>query len=450
MTAAHARALLTSSLVHVEARREVREARALTALARHALHLSPWPAPDPPDGLLLDITGCAHLFGGEWGLGRAALASMSRLGFDARAAIASTFGCAWALARFGDSRLKIIAPGGEREALEPLPPRALRIDSETEAALADLGIERVSDLLELPRGDLASRYGERLLLSVDRALGSALEIISPVRPAEDRRVERAFAGPATQLEGIMAAAQETLRELCAMLERQDRGVRALEARFVRVDAEAIDLRLTLSRSTRDARHIWSLLAPRIERINLGYGVELISLCASQSARLAHQQGSIAAVRSDREPSGGETQRLVGELIDTLVNRLGGRRVLRVEPVASHQPERAFRRLRASEPISRADPTGGGWKDRPSILFDHPEPAGVVAMSPDGPIARIEWRGRALAVRRCIGPERVSPEWWREGASETRDWFAVEDEAGRWLWILRENRSRAWFVHGVWA
>src|SRR3954452_10996971 len=54
---------------------------------------------DPPDGLTLDVSGCAHLFGGEAALAHDLVRRLDRQGLQARAAIADTVGCAWGVAR---------------------------------------------------------------------------------------------------------------------------------------------------------------------------------------------------------------------------------------------------------------------------------------------------------------------------------------------------------------
>ena len=118
---------------------------------------------------MLDIGGCAHLFGGEENLRDDLLARVTRSGFSARAAIASTIGAASAMARFGDATTTG-ANHGERERLAPLPLAALRLADETVAALGRLGLKRIGDILDLPRSPLAARFGADLLRQLDRAL----------------------------------------------------------------------------------------------------------------------------------------------------------------------------------------------------------------------------------------------------------------------------------------
>ncbi len=56
---------------------------------------------DPPDGLFLDVTGCAHLFGGETALARDLVTRLTQQGLRARVAVADTVGGAWGVARYG-------------------------------------------------------------------------------------------------------------------------------------------------------------------------------------------------------------------------------------------------------------------------------------------------------------------------------------------------------------
>lgn len=462
MTAAHARALLPAHGVHVDAHRAERDLAALHALAAWARRFSPLVAVDPPDGLYLDVTGCAHLFGGEQTMARRVVEAVRRLGISARAAIAPTCGCARAVARFADRGVSIVPAGRQRAALAPLPVRALDLDDDTDAALRDIGVERIGQLLDLPRSELPARFGCDLLLRLDRALGDAIETIEPVRPAAAPQTVRVFGGPTLRLESVEAAVRAALEDLCRALAGRQRGVRTLLVELTRCHGAPLQLTITLSRTSSDVRHLWSLLRPRLERVNLGFGVERVRLIAARTGRVRYEQTGLASARhgawmADDGGDGAtlsrsETRRRIGELVDALVNRLGASRVTRVELVASHVPERAFRRVPLTSP---GPPTTPGHlatvPDRPSMLLARPEPAHVLALTPDGPLLRMTWRGRDEGIVRCCGPERIEREWWRDPvAAAARDWFRVQDDRGRWLWVFREVNSGRWFVHGLWA
>lgn len=458
MTLAHARALLPAEGVHAEPDRPERDRAALRALAEWATRFSPVVAPDEPDGLLLDVTGCAHLFGGEHGLVRHIHRAMDRLGFASRVAVAPTFGCAWGVARFGRRKRAVVPDGEQRRAMGGLPVRALRLDEDTEAALEEVGIRRVEHLLDLPRCELPARFGGDVLLRLDQALGEAIETIEPVRARRAPRSGRVFDGPTTRPESIEAAARDALHNLCAMLERRGQGVRLLEAVLDRGNVAPARFVISLSRPSREARHLWSLLRRRLERVHLGFGVEGIVLTAARTGRVRHEQGELTASGPSRKsaswaPSPAGTRRDIAAVIDVLVNRLGAERVVRAETIESYLPERAFRFLPLEEAHRRRVPGSGAARagsDRPSMLLDRPEPARAIALTPQGPLLSLTWRGREQRIVACQGPERISHEWWRDDRAGTSDWFRVQDEAGRWLWVCREAESGRWSVRGLWA
>src|SRR6478672_7380908 len=118
------------------------DARLLEAVADWCDRYTPLAGLDAPDGILLDVTGCAHLFGGEAALCRDLVERLARQGLQACAAVADTVGCAWAVARYG--RAPVVAKGGVQDALAPLPLGALRIDEETVAGLRQAGLKRIA------------------------------------------------------------------------------------------------------------------------------------------------------------------------------------------------------------------------------------------------------------------------------------------------------------------
>ncbi|MDY7108584.1 MAG: DNA polymerase Y family protein [Planctomycetota bacterium] len=483
MTLAHARALLGGRAVHVEPFDEARDRKALAALAAWAMRFSPLVAPDAAhgtNGLFIDITGCQRLFHGERRLVNTIANTVHWMGFRARIAVAHTYGCAWAAARFGQRERSIIETGLEQETLAPLPVEALRLEDETVDSLREVGIECIGHVLELPRLELVTRFGPDLLRRLDQATGEADETIEPIRPKEVPRVERLFNGPVKQLEAILLTVRELFTELADELQRLESGVRTLELELERSDAPAVCETIELSRPTRNGNHLWSLLRPKIETINLGFGIERITLAAIKTARLRHRQASSWRDDGHDDNDDAPLDEALGELVDTLASRLGPQRTVRIRPVESHVPERAF----ASQPVRgsrEAREIGAAVADseRPSVLLARPEPAEVLAAPPDGAPSWMRWRGVARRIVRSVGPERIAGEWWRddeapaadEGAHQrrvgqdaaaapaddpaisclaARDYFKVQDEAGRWLWVCRELASNRWFVHGQWA
>lgn len=452
MTITEARALLPTDSggagsTRIEAFDPERNLAVLRAMAGWAHRFSPTVALDGEDGLSLDITGCERLFRGEARLVGMLVEGAMALGFSARAAAAPTFGCARAVARFGVERAVVVGAEQVRGVLGPLPVRALGMDEKTEAALQEVGIERIEHVMRLPRGSLPARFDDGILLRLDQTLGQGIETIAPVRVRGAVVVSRVFDGPTVQTEAIGLATRGLIAELSEELLSRESGVRRVELTLDRADLAPARMSVELSRPSRDVRHLWRLIAPGLERVHLGYGVDRIELRAARVAKLAHEQ---AEAWADGPGRSADAERAGAELIDTLAGRLGAGVVQRIELVESHIPERAWRLRGATAEESRvsrgARVTGA---DRPTVVFDPPPMARVMSVTPDGPVIGVGFEGEELRITACIGPERIAGEWWRDDRP-ARDYFKVRDQHGRWLWVCREVERGRWFVHGVWA
>lgn len=452
MSLSEARALVPGDAV-VESHEPARDAAALEALARWALRFTPMVQPDPPDGLLLEITGCEHLHGGARPMLRHVIEHTSRLGLEARGAIAPTIGGAWALARFGPAESIVESPDELAETMSPLPVRALRIDSQVETSLHAVAVETVGQLRRLPRRSLAERFGEGPLLRLDQALGEAFETIEPIRPSQPVQVERVFDGPVKQSEAILQTGRELIEALCRTLAAREAGARQLRLDLERIDTHDLSETLTLSRPSRDARHLRQLIRPKLEQVHMGHGIERIALRATSTARLRHHQQTEEHWQSDLHTHA--VDRSIGELVDRLVGRFGSERVSVVQPQATYVPERRFMRVplhpldaRPANSMSVVD------ADRPTALYHRPHPVSVMLLSPDGPVMTMSWPHLILRIRTTIGPERITPRWWLRGDDHRkpapRDYFKVQDERGRWWWLYRRAGTSHWFVHGRWC
>ncbi|MDX2130981.1 MAG: DNA polymerase Y family protein [Planctomycetota bacterium] len=451
MVLAQARALVPRGRVRVERRDAARERAGVRALAVWAGRFSPSVAvdafSDPPDGLLADVTGCSHLFGGEGEMAARVVRDLASLGLRARAAIAGSYGCAWAVARCGEQAHGVVVPGGERAALAPLPVRALRVGEEIAAGLDDVGLGRIGDVLDLPRSTLAPRFGDDLLVQLDRALGRAIETIEPVRDAPAPEASRMFDGPTKDTGVIERTVRELLERVCRVLLERERGARSVEVVLHRSDLKPERLRVRLGRANRDVRHVWALLRHHVERAHMGFGVEGVVVRAPSTGVLRHDQLTSGAltgggVRGEgADPHTGARE----ELLDVLRARLGETGVLYAHAAGSHVPERAFRTACGADAPVGAITRG----DRPTVLFEPARAAEAVLLSPDGPVARVRWSLGEHEVRACAGPERIEGEWWR-GEARGREYYRVQDADGVRLWVFRCLASGRWFVHGVWA
>ncbi|MFQ5985389.1 MAG: DUF6504 family protein [Alphaproteobacteria bacterium] len=451
---ADARALCPGLKAH--AMDPVGDVRALAALADWCLRFTPWVALDGAQGLWLDVTGCAHLFGGERALIDRLVGGLERFGLTARAALAETPGAAHAAARFlttARAPWAVVPRGGVGEALAPLPVAALRLAPCAAAELERLGLKRVKDLGMLPRAPLAARFGEEVVRRLDEALGRVGEPISPRRAPVPWRLHRVFPEPLTEGEGVRCAVAALVADLCRRLEGAGRGLRRLELTLFRVDRASRRLGVGTARPNREPKHLLSLLKPRLEAPDLGFGVEAMILAAPVIEPLPFAQLPLAA-REEGAPGGGAED--LGALIDRLANRLGTANVIRLVPRDSHIPERAVHAVPAL-----ASASARPWPDgvvRPLSLLPRPEPIEAVAMMPDAPPALFLWRGRPHRVAHAAGPERLTAEWWRAAASDPedyRDYYHVEDTDGGRFWVYRRGPYRPgsgplWYLHGLFA
>lgn len=437
------------------------DAAALRRLAAWCGRYSPWTAPDPHGGegggagVWIDATGCAHLFGGEAAMLSDLCHRLARLGLSARAAMADTPGAAWALARFATdaSLTTLVAPEGAlRGYLSPLPPAALRLDAADCELLHRLGLRRIGEVLNVPPAALAPRVGRQVARRLDQALGRVAEPIDPLTPVPPLRVRRAFAEPIGTRDDIAGAIEALIAGLCRRLEEVGQGARRLELTLYRVDGSLQPVQLGTSRASREADHLKRLFAERLDDLDAGFGVEVMTLAALGAERLA--AGQLALGRKHA----GTGQRGAGELaglIDRLEARLGGGSVTRPRPRGSHLPERAVAAGPAFAGSKRqAWPATG---PRPLRLVEPPQPLDATSAVPataepsGSPPAQIRLGGLTHRVTGAHGPERLSPEWWRPDSPEGqggRDYYRLETAEGRRYWVFRSGNR--WYLHGLFA
>ncbi|MCC7268176.1 MAG: DNA polymerase Y family protein [Caulobacteraceae bacterium] len=432
------------------------DARLMERLADDADRWSPMVALDPPHGLMLDITGGAHLFGGEAALRGHVIQRMRCLGLSARAAVAGTPECARALARFG--RAGVVPPGGERAAVAALPVAAQEAPPEATIALTRAGQKTLRQLPDRPTLPLSARFGQALSERLRRMLGQADIRIRPRRPLPAIAVERGFAEPIGRTEDIEAVVRDLTLDAIETLQGRGEGGRAFETAFFRTDGEVFRLAVETGRPSRDAAAVMRLYREKLDALadplDPGFGFDLIRLSVMAAEPLAPAQADFEG----RAPLADQ----VGDLVDRLTARFGRERVKALTPVDTHNPDRAQRH----RPAAEASPSWPApWLERlpddppgrPLQLFDPPQPIEALAEVPDGPPARFRWRRVQHAVAFAEGPERIAPEWWLTPANAlTRDYFRLEDSEGRRFWVFREGlyeretEAPRWFLHGVFA
>lgn len=432
-------------------------------------------------GLMLDITGCAHLFRGEQALRQDVISRLNAHGFVCTIAIASTPGAAWGLARYATlDENRIIAPGAEREHVAPLPLEALRLELKTIEELKQVGLKTIGCIMDLPRGPLSLRFGRSLLRRLDQALGREEETISPRMTVAELASERQFVDPVSLQEDISRSILSLATNLRPALEKRALGARVVVLKLFRVDGERRMLSIVTANPERDPAHIEQLFRDRLASLHspldAGFGFDLIRLEIATSEPMLHQQTDLVA----KAP--------MADSYNALINRLGARigtdRVQRFAMNDSHIPERSFgvlpsirttpsqynsspentrrygrQNIREQTDLSLAD--SGNPEDvdaqltRPILLLNRPEPVDVIAEIPEGLPQRFRWRKVLYEVAASEGPERIACEWWRDGRQAlTRDYFKTEDRDGRRFWLFRQGLYEReagqphWYMHGL--
>ncbi|WP_108396692.1 Y-family DNA polymerase [Devosia submarina] len=432
--------------------------------------------------LVLDITGVAHLFGGEGPMLRTLLTRLRELGYSVAGAIAPTIGAAWAVSHF--ARSQIVQNRDLAPILDSLPVAALRLDEKQIAGLSQMGLTSIGQLRERPRKPLQARFGLSLLLRLDQAYGIIQERMSPRLPPAEHYAERRFADPIGLMDDVLMACQDLAVRLAGMLEAEGQGGQAFHLFLYRVDHKVMSLSVNSARLTRDPHHITALFSHRAERLageyDAGFGIDMIRLAVSSVAPLDPVQlGTF---------SHGEAAEDLDQLNDRMTSRLGTMAVLKTELIASHIPERAARLAPA---LAAHHEPRQDWPRplRPLRLLPVPEIVTINAEVPDGLPASMIWRRESYRIVKAAGPERLGAEWWRSGQRlqlvesdedgepasgeplvprvhvpdlapfeadrALRDYYIVEDAHGHRFWVYRQGMHRPgeparWYLHGFFS
>ena len=473
------------ALVAVEAN-PTEEARLLERLCDWCSRFTPLAALDGRDGLMLDVSGVAHLFGGEQALMDSCVGRLAALGVTAAGGVAGNPRAAWALARFSTQKIapEDLSDKAFAKLFHDLPLAALSLDDKTVADLARAGLKRVGDIAFRPRAPITARFGALPMARLDALKGLERASIAPRFAAPDFCAERRFASPVDTVEAIEATLRKLADDLVVLIERQAKGARRIELALYRVDGDVRRINVGSSRPLNEARAIVRLFAeklasPQEEAIDAGFGVDLMRLSCLEAEPLAPSQAELERAHE------AERARALADLIDRLSARLGPRAVTRRELVEAHLPEQAERAAPAT--LGEARLSGEGSRHcerseaiqesallasgllrrsaprndesniapaRPLRIFARPEPIDALAEVPDGPPLRFRWRRVLHDVAAIEGPERIAAPWWRRPDAPTRDYFRAEDSHGRRFWLYREGlwgretKRAKWFVHGL--
>lgn len=439
-------------------------ARLLEKLARWALRFSPLvsigePFPDhqlrpAADCLLLNITGMEHLFNGPRALARRITALLRHNALTCRTAIAPTLSSAAALARYAETSAFIDDTADIPAAVRSFPLAALRLSADTQSALHETGVTCLGELMALSRDQLAVRFPPELLLRLDQLLGHRMELPPLITLSSVPEAQWRADGPVENLEGILLAAQALTDQLSQVLTQRNLGTTLLTIKLRGEHTGTSTVTIHLAQAVRLADRLWAAIRPRIEQLRLTGGIEVLTVRAEQTHLLPPEQlhaDTCTAWRSNL------TMAPLAPVLDILQTRLAARCIGMAAGGQSHIPEQAMRlnqlntgQRNMASPASHASPDGFAITPRPSLLLAPPQQAQVITGGPSNTPKHIQWQGHIYTCQQVIGPERLTTPWWTGTPAVTRDYFAVLDQTGQWLWLFHEVETGQWLLHGVWV
>lgn len=417
----------------------------LKALGKWCIRYSPLVAADPPDGLILDASGCAHLWGGETGYLHQISRRLTGFGYHVNLAMADTIGAAWALARFGETT-QIIESGRHYQSLLSLPALALRLEPAVWERLQKLGLSGIGSFISMPRSVLRRRFGENLLIRLRQALGQEQEYIQPIEVIPPYLERLPCLEPIRTAAGIEIAITRLLEMLCQRLVKEGKGVRTATLKCYRMDGKVEEASIQTSRASQHAAHLFKLFELKIPSIRPGLGMELFTLEAQKVEDILQEQESLWM-----SETWGLDHPELAELLDRIAGKVGADAIHRYLPDEHYWPERSVRLA-----ASLAEKPASSWpsdKPRPIHLLPKPEPVEVSAPIPDYPPMLFRYKNKLHHINKADGPERIEQEWWLQ-SGEHRDYYVVEDEEGQRYWLFRSGHyaagQSAWFIHGYFA
>lgn len=462
-------ALALAPGAHVEQFDPIRDCRALYKLAVKCLQFSPLVGLDHElfigrsqgtledvsplhYGITIDLTGTERLHGD---IHTFALRLNTFFKGKAAIAIAPTLGAAWGLSRYSVSGTpRIVHQRREVAAtLSPLPIIALRIPPAAATCLRDVGITRIGELLHLPRYTLTQRFGKFVSYRLEQALGDLEERLHTVEETKRYTISKIFEPPLTNRKSIVISIYNLFEHVISQLRCNKRSAKGFYLRILDTEKNTIQREFPLASATDDLKHLTTIIEPIIDGMSFSGEIREITITARNIEATRSEQKSLSPTPHKDTPDSRETK----ELLNTFSVRIGKERLLIAKLNQSYIPERSFSYQSASDEASKTSVNQPiphySLEERPSYLLPHPEAITTLAMLPDKPPSFIQWRGKKLKIVTGIGPERISPEWWgshlTQGEGITRDYFKVQDECGRWLWVYRDLATQSWFLHGMW-
>ena len=417
----------------------------LHGLAEWCIRYTPCVVIDLPDGLILDASGCTHLWGGEENYLADIQKRLAGFGYNVRISIAGTIGAAWAVSRFGENGT-IVKSGEQYAELLHLPAASLRIDPGTNERLYKLGLREVKDFANMKRPALRRRFGQELITRIDQAMGITEETLQPIHPVEPFEARLPSLEPIVTRAGIEIALQTLLDDLCKKLASEGKGLRSSVFKCFRVDGKVESIEIGTNRATHNATHLFKLFEIKLDSIEPALGIEYFLLEAKQVEDVNPIQEKLW------ERSAGLHNTHVLELLDRFAGRFSSNSIHRYLPDEHYWPERSYKL--AGSITETPTTTWNAGRPRPVQLLPQPQSIDVTAPIPDYPPMNFRYKGKLHKIIKADGPERIEQEWWLQ-QGEHRDYYAVEDDEGQRFWVYRSGHYDAekfegWFIHGFFA
>lgn len=416
----------------------------LSALAEWCIRYTPQVALDLPDGLLLDASGCAHLWGGEENYLKDMVKRFSGFGYTVHVAMADTPGAAWGLCRFAPGTINLVKPGAEAQALASLPAAALRLEAPILERLDKLGLTTIGSFITMPRTALRRRFGQALLTRLDQALGAEMELLEPVHPLAPYQERLPCLELICTATGIEIGLKTLLEMLCTRLNRESKGLRKCELHCYRLDGTIQKIEIGTNSPSRHVMHLFKLFEIHIPQIEPDLGIELFVMEAPVVEELTAAQDALWAM-------GSASEKAIAELQDRLTGKVGAADIQWYVAEEFHWPEKSMKQV-----PSLVNNPAVPWQTnlpRPSHLLLTPEPIEVSVPLPDYPPLLFVHKGIHYKIAKADGPERIEQEWWKQQGLY-RDYYCVEDERGERYWLFRSgdyNHDEVkWFLHGFFS
>ena len=446
-----------------------------------------------PDSLLLDITGCGPLFGGEVTLSELLLRDLKLAGWTARISVADTIAASWALthtergtvevrrtlqssasssarrtssragdnASFYDLPIQIIPPGMQQQEIARLPIAASRLPLKDLQILAHLGIRSIGQLLSLPRQDLPSRLSAVAVDRVHQMLSLTDEFIDPLPESNPVAAGWTSEYPAKNFDEIRQVLQHLVARIAEQIERRRMACSVVTSELTCTSGNKLTLSAGVVKPTQSAELIFEVLSLRLETLPLSEPVLAIAMSVQTVPIPVSRQRDLFSPTEHIRP-----QEELATLIARLSNRMGPQSVTTVEIQADPRPELAvvltpvIANAVSEKPILQSehvlqqltepdlDPTQNIERTFPRPLRLLAAPLQIACRDQEEcPPERVLVLGHPRRIIELHGPERIQTAWWTDLPCH-RDYYRAITETGSELWIFRELQTGVWFLHGM--